>query len=193
CYYARYPTPFGWLQKVYGGKSKRVIHYVGDPVDAAANNPNFSWLKKRILISGFFLENALYTWACKGAKVYTNGHHLTEKLRKKGVSAVSLISSTLVDEDFFFCEKSIDASSASFVYLGYLRTAKGVETVIRAFALYNKEFPNSSLSIIGSGEFESQLKGIISAECVRNVRFLGRLESRDVINKELRSADVFLF
>src|SRR5690606_4164839 len=40
-YYARYPVPFGWLQKKYGKKAKRIIHYVGDPVDAAKNNPNF--------------------------------------------------------------------------------------------------------------------------------------------------------
>src|SRR5690606_16399655 len=108
-YYARYPVPFGWLQKIYGRNRKRIIHYVGDPVDAAKKNPNFSWLKKCFLIGGFSFENLLYKWACKDAKVYTNGFHIAEKLKKSNIKAKALISSTLTDSDFFFDkEKTVD-------------------------------------------------------------------------------------
>src|SRR5699024_7163525 len=130
----------------------------GDPVDAAKNNPNFSSLKKKLLIRGFYLENALYTWACKGADVYTNGGHLAKKLNRKGISAIPLTSSTLTKGDFSYTEKKVTSDSVKFVYLGNLRTAKGVETIIKAFGLYNKKHPNSSLTVIGSGEFEKNLK-----------------------------------
>lgn len=192
-YYSRYPTPFGWLQKIYGKNKERIIHYVGDPADVTKNNPNFSKLKKIILLSGFSLEIALYRWACKGAKVYTNGYHLAEKLQKKKIPAIPLISSTLNDSDFHFAEKTISPENANFIYLGYLRTAKGVETVIKAFALYNERYPKSTFTIIGSGEFEQQLKKIVLENKITNIRFLGRIENRDVINKELRAADIFLF
>lgn len=52
-YYSRYPTPFGWLQKIYGKDNQRIVHYVGDPEDAAKNNPNLvvyqkvCWSNKR--------------------------------------------------------------------------------------------------------------------------------------------------
>lgn len=192
-YYSRYPTPFGWLQKVYGKKSQRIVHYVGDPADAAKNNPNFSTWKKSLLINGFFIENALYTWACKGADVYTNGSHLSEKLHIKGVEATPLISSTLTEKDFYCSEKNINPETAKFIYLGYLRTAKGVETTIQAFGMYNKRYPNSSFTIIGTGEFEKNLKNIVSFNNIQNVRFLGKIEDRDIINKELRTADIFIF
>lgn len=192
-YYSRYPTPFGWLQRIYGKNKERIIHYVGDPADVTRNNPNFSTLKKVILLSGFSLEVILYRWACKGAKVYTNGHHLAEKLQKKKIPAIPLISSTLNDSDFHFAEKTISPKNANFIYLGYLRTAKGVETVIKAFALYNKKYPDSTFTIIGSGEFEQQLKEVVLHNKINNVMFLGRIENREIINQELRAADVFLF
>lgn len=192
-YYARYPTPFGWLQRLYGGGALRTIHYVGDPVGAARSNPNFSALKKKILIGGFFIENFLYDWACKGAKIYTNGDHLAEKLNRKRIPAIALISSTLTGSDFNYEDKVIDPEYAKFVYLGNLRTAKGVETVIRAFGLYNEKYRDSSFTIIGSGEFESQLREIALKDGIKNLNFLGRIDERSVINKELRKADIFLF
>lgn len=192
-YYSRYPTPFGWLQKIYGKNKERIIHYVGDPADVTRNNPNFSTLKKVILLSGFSLEVILYRWACKGAKVYTNGHHLAAKLQKKKIPAIPLISSTLNDSDFHFAEKTISPKNANFIYLGYLRTAKGVETVIKAFALYNERYPNSTLTIIGSGELNSFLKEFVIKSNIRNVRFLGHIEDRNRLNMELRLADIFLF
>lgn len=192
-YYARYPVPFGWLQNIFGKKSKKIIHYVGDPIDAAKNNPNFSFLKKKLLVGGFYLENSLYDWACKSSNVYTNGTHLSEKLRKKGITASPLISSTLTKDDFHYTEKKIDPHTAKFIYLGYLRTAKGIETIIEAFSMYNIKYPHSTFVIIGSGELEKQLKNIIFERKINNVQFHGNIDDRTIINKELRSADIFLF
>lgn len=192
-YYARYPTPFGWLQKIFGKNSQRIIHYVGDPIDAAKKNPNFSYFKKKLLINGFLIENILYTWACKGAQVYTNGHHLSEKLYLQGVKATPLISSTLTEKDFYFPKKNINPETVKFIYLGYLRTAKGVETIIHAFELYNNLYPNSTLTIIGSGELDKQLKKIIFDKKIKNINFLGMINDREKINHELRLSDIFLF
>ncbi|MDR1417830.1 MAG: glycosyltransferase family 4 protein [Endomicrobium sp.] len=192
-YYARYPIPFGWLQKVYGKKARRIIHYVGDPIDVTKNNPNFSNLKKKILISAFKPENMLYNWACKRAEIFTNGYHIAERLDKNNIKATTLISSTLIEKDFFFEEKKIDPTNVSFVYLGYLRKAKGVETVIRSFGLYQNIFHSSKLTIIGAGEFENELKKICKIENIKNITFLGHIDDRIKLNELLRRHDVFLF
>lgn len=192
-YYARYPVPFGWLQKVYGRSKKRIIHYVGDPVDAAKNNPNFSALKKKVLISAFKPENALYNWACKGAKVFTNGYHIAERLNQKKIKASALISSTLTGEDFFFENKKISNKDLSFIYLGYLRKAKGVETIIKAFGIVQKQLPNINLTIIGAGEFEANLKYICEKDSINNITFVGHIDDREKVNTLLRTHDIFLF
>lgn len=193
-YYSRYPTPFGWLQKVYAKDARRIIHYVGDPVDAAKNNPNFSKLKKRVLTSMFKPENAMYNWACKGADVFTNGHHIAERLKQKGIKATPLISSTLTDDDFYFAEnKEFEITAIKLLYVGYLRKAKGVETVLRAFSKIVKEEHNSKLTVVGSGEFENELKEIIKSENISNVDFLGHVDNREQLNQIYRSHDIFMF
>ncbi|CAM3389158.1 glycosyltransferase family 4 protein [Aequorivita lipolytica] len=192
--YARYPVPFGWLQKLFLKDSNRIIHFVGDPIDAAKNNPNFSVLKKTLLTTFFRPEHSMYLWACKGAKVYTNGYHLAERLEKQGISAIPLISSTLNEDDFFFNDnKVIDSQKPKLLYLGYLRKAKGVETVINAYKKLKEKCPNASLTIVGSGEFEVQLKKIVSDYKLTNVRFLGHVDNRLKLNEIIRDHDIFCF
>src|SRR5690606_31477784 len=41
--YTRFPSPFGWLQK-YFFRSKRVVHFVGDPIDTVLVNKKMSAL-----------------------------------------------------------------------------------------------------------------------------------------------------
>lgn len=192
--YSRYPIPFGWLQKFYLKKTKRIIHFVGDPIDATKSNPNFSRLKKFILVSFFMPEHLMYIWSCKSATVYTNGFHIAEKLKKSGINATSLISSTLNIEDFHKREiEEINQSEPKILYVGYLRKAKGVETVLYAFKILKKKYPNAKLTIVGSGEFETQLKNITNENKITNVHFEGHVDQRNKLNQIFRSHDIFCF
>jgi glycosyltransferase involved in cell wall biosynthesis len=192
--YARYPVPFGWLQKIYLKKAKRIIHFVGDPIDATNTNPNFSKLKKKLLLFFFKPEHSLYIWACRGASVYTNGIHIADRLRKKGIIAKPLISSTLNPDDFFFPEKQTwNNNEPKIIYVGYLRRAKGIETVINAFICLLKVFPNAKLTIVGSGEFENELKNFVKTRKILNVTFLGHIEERAQLNNIMRAHDIFCF
>jgi glycosyltransferase involved in cell wall biosynthesis len=193
-FYSRYPVPFGWLQKIFFKKAKRIIHFVGDPIDAAKTNPNFSKFKKISLITFFMPEHLMYMWACRGAKVFTNGYHLTERLTKYGIKAIPLISSTLNHNDFYFDDnKIINPESPKIVYVGYLRKAKGVETVIKAFHLIQKRYTNAKLTIVGSGEFHNHLNQMVIKNKIRNVSFLGHIDDRNQLNDILRSNDIFCF
>ena len=191
--YVRYPTPFGWLSKYFFDDI--IIHFVGDPVDAALNNPNFSWLKKRMLISLFIPEHLLYLNACKKAMVFTNGVHLSEKLKISNINAECVISSTLTDDDFFMDEGSIPtAGNLSLLYAGYLRKAKGIETLIRAFHLLLKSFPKAVFTIAGSGESDADLKALVSQLAIGHaVTFTGHIESREELNNLYRSHNIFAF
>lgn len=192
--YARYPIPFGWLQQKYFRNKKKIIHFVGDPIDTIINNPNLSSLKKKLYITFFKPENYMFTKACKQAKVYTNGFHIAERLKKKGINATPLVSSTLNKNDFYFDnDKQIDTKSPRIIYVGYLRKAKGVETVVNSFALLQKEKPNASLTIVGHGESEDLLKNIVKEKKIKNVLFTGHVDNRDKLNELLRSHDIFCF
>ena len=192
--YARYPIPFGWLQKFFLKGTKRIIHFVGDPIDAAITNPNFNFLKKVLLITFFMPEHLMYMWACKGAKVYTNGFHLAERLKKYGVNATPLISSTLNQNDFYFeANKILNPESLKIVYVGYLRKAKGVETVLKAFHLLQNTYANAKLKIVGDGEFHNHLNQMVLKDEIQNVSFLGHIDDRNQLNEILRNNDIFCF
>lgn len=192
--YVRFPVPFGWLQKVFLRQTKRIIHFVGDPIDATRNNPNFNSFRKRLLVLFFLPEYFLYLWACRGAKVFTNGRHLSEKLRRQGVRAIPLVSSTLRESDFFIdIDKKISNDAPKILYVGYLRRAKGVETLIKALKLVQAESPDASLTIVGTGDFETELKRLIRSENISNVDFLGHVDDRALLNSIFRHHDIFCF
>jgi glycosyltransferase involved in cell wall biosynthesis len=192
--YARYPIPFGWLQRVFMRNSKKIIHFVGDPIDTILNNPNINKFKKKLLICLFIPEYAMYLWACKKAKVYTNGSHISDKLKKYNIKAESLISSTLNEEDFYFdSKKVVDSVAPKLIYVGYLRKAKGIETVIAAFKILKETYPLASLTIVGSGELEDELKLRTVQESLGNINFMGHVDKREVLNELLRTHDVFCF
>jgi glycosyltransferase involved in cell wall biosynthesis len=193
-FYARYPIPFGWLAKVYHRDKTRIIHFVGDPIDATKNNPNLGKIKKFLMLAFFKPEHLMYLWACKNAHVYTNGFHIAEKLKMKGVNAEPLVSSTLIKSDYFLKKnKIIKPDSPKLVYVGYLRKAKGIETLIKSFQLVQNKFPNAIFSIIGTGEYQADLKALVIQLNLKNVDFLGHIEDRCMLNKILRAHDIFCF
>ncbi|WP_177765354.1 glycosyltransferase [Flavobacterium sp. I3-2] len=191
--YARYPIPFGWLQASFFKNKKRIIHFVGDPTDTIINNPNLSPLKKKIYTTFFKPEHLMFMKASKHATVFTNGFHLTERLKKYDIKALPLVSSTLNDEDFFFEEKKINQLSPKLIYLGYLRKAKGLDTLITSFKFLQENIPNASLTIVGHGEMEEELKVMIDNQNIKNVIFKGHIDNRKELNSILRSNDIFAF
>lgn len=192
--YVRYPVPFGWMQRIFF-QLNTIIHYVGDPIDTINKNPHIGIAKKLIYRFFFFPENSFYIWASRGAaRVVANGTHLATKLASQGVKAVPMISSTLSQADFFDnAAKCISTETPSIVYVGYLRKAKGIETVLEAFTLLRSKYPKAQLSIIGSGEAEASLRSMVSQVPIPNVEFKGHIEDRSHLNSLLRSADIFCF
>lgn len=191
--YVRYPTPFGWL----GAKFFKdvIIHFVGHPIDAAQTNPNFSKLKKAALISMFMPEHLMYMRACKKARVLTNGFHLQQKLKKHNIRAEAVISSTLNDDDFYMDESSLPSpGNLKILYAGYLRKAKGVEVLIKAFAMLLTNFPAATFTIVGSGESEAELKAMVAEMSMNNsVTFTGHVDKRDELNRLFRTHNLFAF
>ncbi|RYZ94866.1 MAG: glycosyltransferase [Sphingobacteriaceae bacterium] len=191
--YVRYPTPFGWLSRYYF--KDIIIHFVGDPVDTTLANPNFSPLKRKLLVQLFRPEEHMFLQACKKARVFTNGYHIKERLHKKRISAQAVISSTLGDNDVYFGEdNTLAPDNVKLLYTGYLRKAKGIETLIHAFDLLLKEYPKATFTIVGTGEFETELKALVYRLGLEKViAFTGHINSRSKLNELYRAHSLFCF
>lgn len=191
--YSRFPSPFGWLQKIYF-KEKRVIHFVGDPIDTVENNRNLSIAYRKLKIYLFSLEYYLFIWASKGrVKVVSNGHHLSNKLRKFNINAKPLISTTLNDTDFFYKDITKDSNVITLIYVGYLRKAKGVDTIIQALKIISQSSEKKyKLTIVGDGEEKDNLRNLAKMNDL-DVVFTGHIDDRNILNSLLRSSDIFCF
>jgi len=191
--YVRYPTPFGWLGSRFFNDS--IIHFVGDPIDAAQGNPNLGKLKKAALIGMFMPEHLMYMRACKKSRVLTNGFHLQQKLRKYNIEAEAVISSTLNDDDFYMDETNLPLpGDLKLLYVGYLRKAKGVEVLISTFKMLLNDFPTAIFTIAGSGESEAELKAMVDELGLSHaIKFAGHIDNRDELNKLYRLHNLFCF
>ena len=194
--YVRYPTPFGWLSMYYFDPKRRIIHFVGDPVHTIKSNPDVPLLTKYLKTGVFLPEHGMYLKACRtAAKVFTNGDHLQKKLAKAGIHAAALISSTLVDNDFWFDDtKTIDTNSPRLLHAGHLRKAKGLDTLIDAFSKVHKQIPLATLTVVGDGEQINHLKQRIDKMGIAQYcRLTGHVENRAAYNALLRTHDIFVF
>lgn len=194
--YSRFPSPFGWLQMFYFNKN-RIVHYVGDPIDTILKNNKVNPIFKMIKVGVFLPELLMFgisSW--RADKVVSNGHHIAKKLSRFNIMAKPLISSTLTEADFHKKAVSINLdgnSSIKLVYVGYLRRAKGVATLLKALERLDSQYPNKfSLTIIGSGEEDKKLKEMAQNRNI-SVEFLGHIDDRQKLNEILRRSDIFCF
>lgn len=194
-YYSRYPTPFGWLQMFFGNKhSKKIIHYVGDTIETVIENKQIDLIKKVFLILFFLPEHILFLLASSRAVVYTNGFKIHNKLKKIFIKSQPVISSTLSDFDFNRSVPNvINESNLNFVYVGFIRKAKGVDVLIKGFEMINKKYPNSTLKIVGKGEVEDDIKNYVIENKIANVNFLGHIDNREQLLSILRASNIFAF
>jgi glycosyltransferase XagB len=74
-------------------------------------------------------------------------------------------------------------SYPSFLYLGRLKEYKNIDVAIKAFSEVLKEQPNAKFSIVGSGEYERNLKSLVERLGIsESVSFMGRVtESQKAI------------
>ena len=67
-----------------------------------------------------------------------------------------------------------DRNTSQFIYLGRLVFYKNIEIILRAFKIVSKEFPNSTLVIVGDGPHKEKLQELVrNLDIANNVTFTG--------------------
>lgn len=85
-----------------------------------------------------------------------------------------------IDTEHYTPNTSVRADRPVFAYLGRLKKYKGVDLVLRAFALL--KMPDATLQIAGAGEFRAELEQLAATlGIVNRVQFLGRIDETQKI------------
>ena len=109
----------------------------------------------------------------------------------------------LYDEKFVYIPNVVDLgvmgtvnrvehNGYNFVSVGNLIPRKGMDVTIKAFKLFYRENPNSSLTIVGDGPQKENLEKLVRSENLSDcVTFCGRL-TRDRIKEVFDKSDCFV-
>lgn len=193
-FYCRVPDPFCWMPAQMTDKPV-IMHFVGDTVDATKHNIHFSWLKKQILLAGYSFEYRRILRSARKSTVYTNGSHLSEKLIKQGVNAIPVVSSTITKEDLALEPlRPLSNKPLTITYVGYLRYAKGIDTLIKVIKRLEDRRFDYQFHIVGDGDMYSTLQQVIDDLKLDDHIYLhGHIDNRDKLLSLLRTSDLFFF
>lgn len=87
------------------------------------------------------------------------------------------------------CETAITERKKRIVFVGRIVEKKGIEDLIKAFALTKKEITDAELVIIGYGELKEKMEKLCDSLNIE-VNFLEKMNSQEIIN-ELNKAMIF--
>lgn len=193
-FFCRVPDPFCWMPARLTDKPV-IMHFVGDTADATKHNINFSWLKKQILLAGYSFEYRRILKSARKSTVYTNGTHLSAKLQKHGITATPVISSTITRNDLALEPlRPMEHNPFTIIYVGYLRYAKGIDTLIEVIKRLEERHFNYQFHIVGDGDIYSTLHALVSELKAENhIHLHGHIDNRDKLLSLLRSSDLFFF
>jgi L-malate glycosyltransferase len=103
---------------------------------------------------------------------------LAQAIRERFGVAVRVIPNIL-DHSTFVYRHRTDIRPKILV-TRHLEKIYGVDVVVRAFQMVQSRYPDASLWIAGTGSEEQNLRGMVSAWNLRNVRFLGYVAHSDL-------------
>lgn len=193
-FYCRVPDPFCWMPAQMTDKPV-IMHFVGDTADATKQNIHFSWLKKQILLAGYSFEYRRILKSARKSTVYTNGSHLSEKLRKQRINATPVVSSTITKEDLALEPlHPLSNKPLTIIYVGYLRYAKGIDTLIEVIRRLEERHFDYQFHIVGDGDMYSTLQQLIDDLKLDDHIYLhGHIDNRDKLLSLLQASDLFFF
>jgi len=77
------------------------------------------------------------------------------------------------------------------IFVGHLLEKQGVQKVIQALPKILRNIPDTTLMIVGGGEYEGELRKLARALSLQeHIKFLGWESNQDLIRKYIRESDV---
>lgn len=197
-YYIRSPEPFSWLFHFYCKKNTNVsliYHYMSNPIEAIFNKVSDHYLTRLAKFIFYFPDFYFTSLVAKKNFVSCNGLGLKNKLMYfVGNNCTVLDESLLKESDYNLDVNTFDKSAVNILYVGILRSAKGLDFLIDAIFELKKSIDiNLSLDIVGDGEYKPQLMELIRRRGLsESVNFHGFVPYGEELLSFYRKSNLFI-
>lgn len=201
--YIRVFEPFSWLLTFLFSvrdsdftRHNVVMHFVFDPMGLISSNPYTNWLQKAVLRCFFMPEYWLTLAATLLSRPTCNGPAIRQSFPNFVASRMIVTTeSALLREDIPRKEQiSQDSGTIKLLYVGYLRSSKGIDVLLKAILKVRRAgAPAFELRIVGSGSYLPQIKGFIERhELGTTIQLVGHVPFSSRLFDEYRQADIFI-
>lgn len=167
------------------GRVKKVIFYTIDFVPKRFESPLLDALYHQI--DKFAVIHSDATWNLTQRMIVGREKYLhlnTSKLRNQHVVPIGVWLKTIPN-------RNVKQHTKKIVYAGGLAPHQGIQLVLDALPLVIKKIPNVSFTVIGMGNFESDLKKQTKKNHIEKyVNFLGYMETHKEVENELAKGDI---
>lgn len=194
-FYCRVPDPFCWMPGLIFHK-RTIMHFVGDTIDATKYNEKWSWIKKKVMIAGYYPDYLLTILAAKKSTVYTNGFHIANRLKRYSINANPVVSSTISEKIFDdnLPDLNTQESPIRIIYVGYIRFAKGMNCLMHLCEKMQDSGFDYIFDVIGNGEMFEELKNFVKNNKLENKVILhGHVDDKTKLLQMIRSSQLFFF
>jgi glycosyltransferase involved in cell wall biosynthesis len=168
---ALWALPSGWF--AYQAKKELGIPYsvwcLGSDIYVWAKKPILRGIIKKVLQEADYL--------------FADGFDLKERVEKlTGKRCLFLPSMRRLPKEADGNEQ-LDPAKFNFLYVGRWEKKKGVDDLIKAFAMFKSKIPSGNLYILGWGGFEKKMKKLVKRlDLADEAKIVGRVSTNSVAN-----------
>jgi glycosyltransferase involved in cell wall biosynthesis len=189
--YVRLPCPLALPTFLVARLLRRplCLHVVGDLLAAMADYPRSVRPLARLVGYGFdYLTKRMARYAL----TITQGEPLAERYAHPGATSVSLLESTIGEQDLRTREVTALQLPIRLLYVGAVLEKKGLRFLIEAVAELRCEM-DVQLALVGSGPDDSEFRQLAAQlELGPAVQFMGSINSERELFQAYRTADLFV-
>lgn len=198
-YYLRVPQPFSWLFWFLKSRnSKLVYHLMSNPIEAILKREKDSRFIQLIKLGIYLPDFMLTMLAAKYNFCTCNGIALSQQLKVFLPKKTIILNESTLNEDDFVLEvdlkKRLNNSVLNLIYVGYLRSAKGIQYLLEAIRILKEQGSLIHLTIVGQGDmYEYCVKYIEDNNLQNHITLYGHVSDRGILLDLYSSNDVFVF
>ena len=193
----RVPTPLAFWFSIIIPNSKLRLLVVADDQEAVKFMDN-SGLRNKLIKMFLIFSNTVLNFLIKKTKTFVNSKSLHARYKKINPN-VLITSTSLLRKDDYFKKSNFNVSKVvKLLFVGRIDLSKGIIETIGAVKILKKRGIECTYSIVGwddnkKDKNKNKIKKIITQfNLSDNVKFLGKKNNGNELNKIYRDSDIFI-
>lgn len=170
-----------------------IYHFAADPFEVLDRSPVYRGIYGKFARFAYGIEFSVQKYIMRRNYSFASGASLYERLSEITPNVEPVITSTLQQEDYHLRQDCCSADLLRLLYVGRLKTGKGLDHLIEAVASLRSQGRNVALELVGDGDLRDFLvETAKKLNISEHVHLRGFAVMGPQLNEYYNSADIFV-